>query len=132
MQSKHDELFEVYYEAQRRLEEVCVCVWWCMYKCVCCVHAMKRILFAGGAVQLRNGETKCHGNRGEQRVSTSFLSTMYSLTHSSPSHHHRTLQQLRALVAMNENLKKQEQQFKAHCKVIPSHPHTVTHTHHSL
>ena len=29
----------------------------------------------------------------------------------------RVLQQLRALVAMNENLKKQEQQFKAHCKV---------------
>lgn len=27
------------------------------------------------------------------------------------------LQQLRALVAMNENLKRQEQQFKAHCKV---------------
>ena len=26
------------------------------------------------------------------------------------------LQQLRGLVAMNENLKKQEQQFKAHCK----------------
>ena len=28
------------------------------------------------------------------------------------------LQQLRALVAMNESLKKQEQQFKAHCKVL--------------
>ena len=27
------------------------------------------------------------------------------------------LQQLRGLVAMNENLKKQEQQFKLHCKV---------------
>ena len=32
-------------------------------------------------------------------------------------------------MAMNENLKKQEQQFKAHCKVIPSHPHTVTPSH---
>jgi hypothetical protein len=30
----------------------------------------------------------------------------------------RILQKLRSLVAMNENLKKQEQQFKAHCKVI--------------
>ena len=32
-------------------------------------------------------------------------------------YHYRVLQQLRALVSMNENLKKQEQQFKAHCKV---------------
>jgi hypothetical protein len=28
----------------------------------------------------------------------------------------RVLQQLRNLVAMNESLKRQEQQFKAHCK----------------
>ena len=27
------------------------------------------------------------------------------------------LQKLRSIVAMNENLKKQEQQFRAHCKV---------------
>ena len=30
----------------------------------------------------------------------------------------RVLQELRSLVAMNENLKKQETQFKAHCKVM--------------
>ena len=30
----------------------------------------------------------------------------------------RVLQQLRALVALNQSLKKQEQQFKAYCKVI--------------
>ena len=29
----------------------------------------------------------------------------------------RVVQQLRGLVAMNESLKRQEQQFKAHCKV---------------
>lgn len=29
----------------------------------------------------------------------------------------RVVQQLRSLVAMNESLKRQEQQFKAHCKV---------------
>lgn len=34
------------------------------------------------------------------------------------------LQQLRGLVSMNENLKKQEQQFRAHCKVstFPTSP----------
>lgn len=30
------------------------------------------------------------------------------------------LQSLRALVAMNENLKSQEQEFKAHCRVSSS------------
>ena len=39
------------------------------------------------------------------------------------------VQQLRGLVAMNENLKKQEQQFKAHCKVSknnqPLKPHPL-------
>ena len=53
------------------------------------------------------------------------------------------LQRLRALVAMNESLKKQEQQFKAHCKawllcalfihthtqILRNHPHYHTHTH---
>ena len=33
-----------------------------------------------------------------------------------PSPSHRVLQQLRALVSMNENLKRQEAQFKAHCR----------------
>ena len=41
-----------------------------------------------------------------------------SLPHLSPSSpFQRVLQQLRALVALNQSLKKQEQQFKAYCKV---------------
>ncbi|KAL3831574.1 hypothetical protein ACJMK2_023312 [Sinanodonta woodiana] len=51
-----------------------------------------------------------------QEVSSHLDKEMEGLTQSETSENQDILQTLKSLVAMNENLKKQEQEFKAHCK----------------
>ena len=100
------------------------------------------LLLIGGDIQPEDcrgdGETELHGNRRQQGVGYSEVililcsntpfhppslpslppspPSLPPLPPSPPSLPPSVLQQLRALVSMNESLKRQETQFKAHCK----------------